>query len=77
VETIKIEDRTYAVVQILNFNFMNTYEIICTDEIYSDVIAGPYLTIEEAIKDLRSVAEMHEKMNTRPVKKVKKVLDNS
>jgi len=56
-------------VQILNFNCMNTDEIICNDKNYSNVIAGPYLTIEEAIKDLRSVAEMHEKMKKRTVKK--------
>jgi hypothetical protein len=47
---------------------MNTYEIICSDEYYSDVVAGPYLSIEEAVKDLLSVAEMHEKIHARPTK---------
>lgn len=47
---------------------MEAYEIICSDEYYSDVIAGPYLSADEAIKDLRSVAEMHEKIYDRPTK---------
>lgn len=59
---------------MLNFNFMETYEIICFDEYYSDVVAGPYLSIEEAVKDLHSVAEMHEKIYSRPAKKAWQIL---
>ena len=65
--TTKRGDRTYAIVQSLNYSVMESYDIWCSDQYYSDYVSGPYLTLEEAIRDLESSADRFEQVNTRPV----------
>jgi len=64
-EQIKIEDRTYAIVNSINFSFMDAFNIVCVDEFYHDIISGPYLTYQEAVIDLRSAIDRHEETRQR------------
>lgn len=50
----------------MNFAVMDAFDIVCSDEYYADIVAGPYLTIEEAIQDLQSVADRHAEVDMRP-----------
>jgi len=58
--------KKYAIVQHMNMAVMDAWDIVCSDEYYADIVAGPYLTIEEAIKDLESVADRHSETDDRP-----------
>lgn len=64
-EQIQIEDRVYSVVYSMNFSMLETYDIICVDEYYHDIIAGPYLTYQEAVTDLKSAADRYEELRNR------------
>lgn len=67
IHTVTIEDRTYAIVQSLNFSVMESYDIWVSDEYYSDFVSGPYLTLSEAIEDFHSAVDRHEQIHSRPV----------
>jgi len=69
IHTVTIKDRTYAIIQSLNYSVMESYDIWVSDQYYSDFVSGPYLTIEEAIKDFHSAVDRHEQINCRPTQK--------
>jgi len=63
---IERDNKRYTIVQSMNFAVMDAFDIVCSDEYYADIVAGPYLTIEEAIQDLQSVADRHAETDGRP-----------
>lgn len=66
IHVIERNGKKYAIIQSLNMQVLDAYEIVCSDQYYSDVVAGPYLTMDEAIKDLESVADRHAETDGRP-----------
>lgn len=64
--TVRRGGRTYAIVEALNYQVMNAYMIVCSDEYYADEVSGPYLTYGEALSDLESAADRYEMINDRP-----------
>ena len=66
IHVIERNGKKYAIIQSLNMQVLDAYDIVCSDEYYADIVAGPYLSFAEAVRDLESVADRHAETDERP-----------
>ena len=56
----------FGVIKILNFTLMDAWEIRAVNQYYNEYAGGPYLSENEAIRDIQAAMERFLETNDRP-----------